>query len=79
MFVSCFKLKNQTFIQEFFSKKQVEKMESVSILPFPLKICYIFLTMFLRNKCIKDLYMCLLKNLIVYVLETHFRNITHVS
>ena len=58
--------------------KQVEKMESVSIL-FPLEICYIFLTMFPRNKCIKDLYMCLLKNLIVYVWETCFGNITHIS
>jgi hypothetical protein len=58
--------------------KQVEKMASVSIL-FPLEICYIFLTMFPRNKCIKDLYMCLLKNLIVYVWETCFGNITHVS
>jgi hypothetical protein len=78
MFVSCFNFKNQTFIQEFFSKKQVEKMESVSIL-FTLKICYIFFTMFLRNKCIKDPCMCLLKNLIVYVSETRFGNITRVS
>ena len=53
-------------------------MESVSIL-FTLKICYIFFTMFLRNKCIKDPCMCLLKNLIVNVSETHFRNITCVS
>ena len=53
-------------------------MESVSIL-FSLKICYIFLTIFLRNKCIKNLYMCLLKNLIVYVSEAHFGNITCVS